>query len=780
MTILDNINENNENNEDYDSDNNQNENIIINKDKKKKKKKTNNKSNKEIVKKLNPIALLAQQHLKLIEEENARIKAEQELEEKKIKEEAEQELQRLKAIKNEKERKHKLKQDKIKLQKDAGTYKTKSEKEKIKKNQDRLEQLKKSGILIEDGKIVINTINSNIIVNDDFKNNIINDDLKNNIINDDLKNNIIKDDKKYIDYGFRSPILCIMGHVDTGKTKLLDKIRDTKVQDGEAGGITQQIGASFIPYETLILKSKVSSKDIKIPGLLMIDTPGHEAFTNLRNRGSSLCDIAIIIIDIVHGLEQQTIQSINILKDSNIKFIFALNKIDRLYGWKSQENRNIHESFKANQISLDEFTNRLNDINCQIMSLGLNSKLFWENNSLHDTISICPISAKTGEGVCDLLKLITTLCQEQLTEQITYTNKLKCIVMEKTITEGLGASVDVILINGELKKGDEITFQTIEGMKTKLIRNLLTPPPNKESRITTEYIHHDSVKGSLGVKIVANDIDKIIVGSQIIFSSEEFIEVTNISNNFKLEAHGVTVFASTQGALEALMQYLQNECKPAIPVSEVVIGNVMKKHITKSIINFNIDNKEFSTILAFNVNIEDDVLELANKNGIKIFSAEIIYHLFDFYIKYRDQIINERKLLYKSQSVFPCILKILEKHIYNKKNPLIFGVIVQEGNLHIGTPIIIPETNVVLGKVISIQLNNKEVPIGKKGTEVCIKVENNENTTLMYGRHFDHKNTICSSITRSSLDVIKNYFRDEVTTDDVKLLVKLKKLLNIN
>ena len=731
---------------------NEQEIVNIKVDKKKKKKKPSE-SKQPVSKPMNPMAKLAQQRIKLIEEENTRIKAEQEAEEQKIKEEEDKKIADAKAIEDEKERKRKIKHNKIQTQKDLGTYKTKSEKEKIKKTQDRLEHMKKSGFVFSNGGIIMNTSISNV-------------------------SQIISNNEEFIDYGFRSPILCIMGHVDTGKTKLLDKIRDTNVQEGEAGGITQQIGATFIPPLTLLDKAKINKKELKIPGILMIDTPGHEAFTNLRSRGSSLCDTAIIVIDIVHGLEQQTIQSINMLVESNIKFIFALNKVDRLYGWNSIENRSIQLSLKENQSSIEEFKNRLYDITTQIMTMGLNVKLFWENNSIDDTISICPISAKTGEGVCDLIREVIKLNQTCLSEQIKYKDELKCIVMEKTITEGIGSSVDVILINGTLKKGDQISFQTIDGICKTNIRNLLTPPPNRESRIKSEYIHHESLKGSMGLKIVANDIDKVIVGSQIFFSTDEnvVIEQPNIEE-FALEENGVTVFASTQGALEALVHFLQKECKPPVSISEVNIGTVTKKHITKMTISNKSDKKELSTILAFNVHIDEDVEEFANKNDIKIFSAEIIYHLFDHYIKYRDEIIQERKTLYRPQAVFPCFLKILEKHIYNKKRPLIFGVTVLEGNIHLGTPLIILETKLILGNIISIQHDGKEVDIGKKGTDVCIKIENKDN--IQYGRHFDHKNNLCSSITRKSIDIIKNHFRDESTIDDAKLLMKLKGLLDI-
>lgn len=722
------------------------ENTKTNNDKKKKKKKKPTSKPEPVQKtKSNPLAKLAQERLKLIEEENARIKAEQDAEERKIKDEEEREAAKLKAIQDEKEKKKKKKNDKIEKKKLDGTFKTKSEKDKEQKNIERRQLIEKTCI-IQDGKI----ITESIIRKD----------------NNQSKQNDI------VDYNYRSPIVCIMGHVDTGKTKLLDKIRNSNVQEGEAGGITQQIGATFIPKESLLIKS--NTQDIKIPGLLMIDTPGHEAFANLRLRGSSLCDIAIVVIDIVHGLEQQTIQSINILRESNIKFIFALNKIDRLYGWTSVENRNIEESLNENKLQLDEFNNRLNKINCDIMSLGINVKLFWENDSIEDTISICPISAITGEGICDLLSYVIKMSQDNLTEEIKIKDELKCVIMEKTITEGVGASIDAILINGSLKKGDIINFQTNDGISKTTIRNLLTPPPNKESRIKSEYIHHNFVKGSMGVKIVANDLDRAIVGSQIYFENEKIELKENISE-FKLQSNGVTVFASTQGALEALIYFLQNECKPPVPVFEVYIGNIMKKHIDKMIINKS-DKKEFSTILAFNVNIVTNVEDFAKKNSVKIFNAEIIYHLFDQYTKYRNDIINERKIMYKSEAIFPCSLKILENNIFRKKNPLIFGVSVLDGNVRLGTPIITDE-KVIIGKVTGIRSNDKDIEIGKKGMEVCIKVENNDN--IAFDRQFSHKNKLFSSISRNSINVLKEHFSDEITKDDAQLISKIKSILGL-
>lgn len=318
----------------------------------------------------------------------------------------------------------------------------------------------------------------------------------------------------------RSPICCILGHVDTGKTKLLDKIRSTNVQEGEAGGITQQIGATYFPVDALKKKTAVVNKDgkfeFKIPGLLVIDTPGHESFTNLRSRGSSLCNIAILVVDIMHGLEPQTIESIRLLREKKTPFIVALNKIDRLYGWKKIDNNGFKESlsFQGKAVQ-SEFRDRLEKTKLAFAEQGFNSELFYENKSLAKNVSLVPTSAHTGEGIPDMIRLITSLTQERMTNSLMYLSEVEATVLEVKVVEGLGTTIDVILSNGVLREGDRIVLCGTQGAICTNIRALLTPAEMKELRVKSQYVHNKEIKAAMGVKISADGLENAIAGSRL-------------------------------------------------------------------------------------------------------------------------------------------------------------------------------------------------------------------------------------------------------------------------
>ncbi|CAL0316033.1 unnamed protein product [Lupinus luteus] len=591
----------------------------------------------------------------------------------------------------------------------------------------------------------------------------------------------------------RSPICCIMGHVDTGKTKLLDCIRGTNVQEGEAGGITQQIGATFFPAENIRERTKELKADakLKVPGLLVIDTPGHESFTNLRSRGSGLCDIAILVVDIMHGLEPQTIESLNLLKMRNTEFIIALNKVDRLYGWKTCRNSPIVKAMKQQTKDVqNEFNMRLTQIISQFKEQGLNTELYYKNKEMGETFSIVPTSAISGEGIPDMLLLLVNWTQKTMVEKLTYSDEVQCTVLEVKVVEGHGTTIDVVLVNGVLHEGDQIVVCGMQSPIVTTIRALLTPHPMKELRVKGTYVHHKEIKAAMGIKITAQGLENAIAGTALYVVKpgddvEDFIEaaeedMNSVMSRIDRSGEGVCVQASTLGSLEALLEFLKTP-EVNIPVSGISIGPVHKKDVMKASVMLE-KKREYATILAFDVKVTPEARELADELGVKVFIADIIYHLFDQFKAYIDNIKEEKKREAADEAVFPCVLRTLPNCVFNKKDPIVLGVDILEGILKIGTPICIPSRDFIdIGRIASIENNHKPVDFAKKGQKVAIKIvgSNSEEQQKMFGRHFEIDDELVSHISRSSIDVLKANYRDDLSTEEWRLVVKLKAVFKI-
>lgn len=598
----------------------------------------------------------------------------------------------------------------------------------------------------------------------------------------------------------RSPICCILGHVDTGKTKLLDKIRQTNVQGGEAGGITQQIGATYFPIDAIKQKTAVMATHEKqtfdVPGLLVIDTPGHESFTNLRSRGSSLCNIAILVIDIMHGLEQQTIESIRLLRDRKAPFVVALNKIDRLYDWDSTPNNSFRDSFEQQPRAVkQEFETRLESIKLALAEQGLNSELYFQNKNISKYVSIVPTSAVTGEGVPDLLWLLLELTQKRMSKQLMYLSHVEATILEVKVIEGLGTTIDVILSNGYLREGDRIVLCGMNGPIVTTIRALLTPQPLRELRLKSEYVHHKEVKAALGVKIAANDLDKAVSGSRLLVvgpddDEDEMMDdvmddLTGLLDSVDTSGRGVVVQASTLGSLEALLDFLKDM---RIPVMSIGLGPVYKRDVMKA--STMLDKaKEYAVMLCFDVKVDKEAEQYADEQGIKIFNADIIYHLFDAFTAYQQKLLEQRRKDFLDYAIFPCVLNTLQ--IINKRGPMIIGVDVIEGSLRVGTPICTVKNDPVtkekqvllLGKVTSLEINHQavnEVKRGQTAAGVAMRLEDPSGQQPIWGRHVDEKDTLYSLISRRSIDTLKDpAFRDQVPKSDWMLLRKLKATFGI-
>ena len=591
----------------------------------------------------------------------------------------------------------------------------------------------------------------------------------------------------------RAPIVCVLGHVDAGKTKILDKLRHSNVQLGEAGGITQQIGATFIPMENIESHlTKISEKfqvKTRIPGILLIDTPGHASFTNLRSRGSSLCDIAVLILNIDKGIEKQSIESIEILRQKKTPFVVALNQIDRTYNWQSFPWSGFEDSYrKQNAQQKRLFDEKVEQNQMQFIKNNLNTKLYYENENMKEYINLVPTSAITGEGLPDLMGLLIYFTQSFLLKKIVFKEEVKCSILEVKVFESIGTTIDVILVNGTIHVGDKIVIGGLLGPIRTTVKIILLPRPMKEMRVKCEYDHHEQISGAIGVKLFCPDLENALAGSPLyVYKTEEEAEkyCKEIANDFNSvvqnyiskKGKGIMVQASTLGSLEAILTFLADQ---KVEVALVGVGNLNKKDVIKFQIKHAEDEtvqKEDLVILCFDNKVVPEAQQFADENGIKIFVDDVIYHLFDKFIDFKKQCALERKKEKEKEAIFPCYLKTVM--FINKKDPLILGVSVTEGVLKVGTPIYCVEKNLPIGTVESIEREKKPINNVKPNDgDVAIRVKTAD-SSLAAGRHFDESATFVSHITRASIDALKNYFREDMTTDDWKLVIKLKKILNI-
>jgi len=498
----------------------------------------------------------------------------------------------------------------------------------------------------------------------------------------------------------------------------------------------------------------------------------------------------------MHGLEQQTLESIRLLRDRKAPFVVALNKIDRLYDWKEIPNNSFRDSYAKQTKSVQaEFQNRYEQIKVALAEQGLNSELYFQNKNMSKYVSIVPTSAVTGEGVPDLLWLLLELTQKRMSKQLMYLSKVEATILEVKVVEGFGYTIDVVLSNGILREGDRVVLCGLNGPICTNIRALLTPPPSRELRIKSEYVHNKEVKAALGVKIAANDLEKAVAGSRLVVvgeddDEEEIMEevmddLTGLLDSVDTSGKGVVVQASTLGSLEALLDFLKDL---KIPVMSIGLGPVYKRDIMKASTMLE-KAPEYAVMLCFDVKVDKEAEQYATEQNIKIFNADIIYHLFDQFTAYQEKLLEARRKEFLEYAVLPCVLKTIQ--IINKRNPMIIGVDVLEGAVRIGTPICAvrqdPVTKtpniMVLGKVVSLEVNHKSLDIVKKGQTsagVAMRLENPSSAQPTWGRHLDETDNLYSLISRRSIDTLKDpAFRETVSRDDWVLIKKLKPVFDI-
>lgn len=570
---------------------------------------------------------------------------------------------------------------------------------------------------------------------------------------------------------FRQPIVVVLGHIDSGKTSLLDKIRGTAVQSREAGGITQHIGASFFPIETLEqlcgnLLQKVGGK-IDIPGILVIDTPGHAVFTNLRNRGGSASDISILVIDAMKGLEVQTRESLDILRKRKVPFLIALNKLDTVPGWRSSSS--LTSSLKQlDETTQDNLDGRIYNVVGELSRYGIQSEAFYRLQNPQKQVAIVPVSAKTGEGIPELISLLIGLTQSYLKQKLTVSNETRGIVLEVTEEPGLGDTANIILTDGVLNKYDEIAVAKKDGVVTTKIKAIFMPKPLDEMRDPRDkFTPVDRVVAASGVKISTSDLDGVLGGSPIIGITDSNID--SVKNEIESEIKsifietdsvGIIVKADTLGSLEAVVDTLKEN---DISISTADTGMVSRKDVVKAQVITETD-KYLGSILAFGVKVLDDAKDEANKNGIRIFSQPVIYDLVD---EYRDWVTSDKENMQRTELdliMMPCKFQLIKGMVFRRNGPAVCGVEILVGSLK-QKSIIINSTGKEVGVIKQIEDNGENIKQAAKGSEVAVSM--NE---PVIGRTIREGEILYSLPNDIGVRLLKERYHDSLSDDESNIL----------
>lgn len=491
----------------------------------------------------------------------------------------------------------------------------------------------------------------------------------------------------------RQPIVTVLGHVDSGKTSLLDRIRGTGVQDREAGGITQHIGASFLPVDTLReacgpLYKKLESGTMQVPGILVIDTPGHEIFTNLRDRGGSAADIAILVMDVSRGLQPQTRESLEILKSRKVPFVVALNKCDQISGWRKDGEMFISKAIKAQDKSVQaDLEQKIYDVVGSLSILGYQSDVFYNIDDFRKKIAIVPVSARTGTGIPELLAVLVGLTQQYMSKRLDQDEKTTHgMVFEVNNEAGLGQTANVILIDGHLSKDDNIIVAKRDGVIVTKPKAMLLPKPLDETRDPRDKFKQvDTVWAAAGVKIASPELEGVLPGSTLyatsdpneIASYEKKIEEEMKALFLDVEPLGVILKCDTIGSLEVMFEMLRRE---QISVAKADVGPVTRRDIMDAKAIKEHEGQQ-GVILAFNVKVLPDAREEMENHHIKIFQDDIMYNLLEEYSRwYAEYTANTEDHLFAE--ITPIAkFSFLKGYIFRNSDPAIFGIRVGAGVL---------------------------------------------------------------------------------------------------
>ncbi len=578
---------------------------------------------------------------------------------------------------------------------------------------------------------------------------------------------------------FRQPIVSVLGHVDHGKTTLLDRLRGTAVADREAGQITQHIGATEVPIDVIkkVCGPLLETMNIKanIPGLLIIDTPGHEAFTTLRNRGGALADIAVLVVDINEGFQPQTLESLLILRTFKTPFILALNKIDRIKGWKARENESFMKSFNSqSQEVKNTIESKLYEVVGTLHEQGFQSERFDRVERFEKQVAIVPVSGKTGEGIPELLVLLAGLAQRFLAGrlEVSMNSPGRGTVLEVKEEKGLGATIDVILYDGTIHRGDTIALKSKEGHIITSVRAILKPRPLDEIRDPKfRFNHIKEVYPASGIKIAGPNLSAAIAGSQLYVVREgdrervlEEIEKESEGVIKDTSEAGVIIKTDTIGALEAMVKILK---EASIPIRHGGVGDVSKRDVMEAAAVKEKD-KSLAVILAFNVGVLPEVEGRAADMGVKIISSSIIYRIIEDYEEWTNELRDMEKREELDTLIKPGKLRIIPNMVFRQNKPAIVGVEIREG-------VVKPRSTLLnlggeaVGVLKGIQAEGENIGSASKGMEVAASIDG---PTI--GRQVKEGDVLYVDVPEPDARLLVGKYRHEMSQGEIETLDELK------
>ncbi|OPY34539.1 MAG: putative translation initiation factor IF-2 [Methanomassiliicoccales archaeon PtaU1.Bin124] len=558
----------------------------------------------------------------------------------------------------------------------------------------------------------------------------------------------------------RQPIVSVLGHVDHGKTSLLDYIRGTTVSAREAGFITQHIGATEVPLEHIekVCAQLMGKKKFNVPGLLFIDTPGHQSFTSLRARGGSLADIAILVIDINEGLKPQTIESINILRRYKTPFIIAMNKIDLIDGWISNPKMPFILSEKKQMEEVQERVNmRMYDIIGRISMEGLSADRYDRIEDFTKNIALVPVSAKTGEGIPDLLLVLIGLAQRFLEGKLnTEEGPAKGTILEVKEEKGLGQTIDVIVYSGTLHRGDTVALGTRSGkpLVTK-VKAVLKPKPLDEIRDPRDRF--DSVReisAAAGVKVSCQTLEGVLAGAPLRVidgNQKEVLEeiASETKVNIKTEESGIMVKADAIGSLEALAFEAD---KAKIPIRKYEVGDISRRDLIE-VSAYN--DPYLRVILGFNINMLPDAKDALASHDVKVFNNNVVYGLIDEYQKWLAEEKRKAEEAKRASVSFPAKFRILPNCVFRVSKPAIVGVRVLAGRLR-NNMAVVDRDGKDIGRIKSLRSGEDTLKEALAGQEVAIAIDG-----PTVGRQIDVEDVLYVDILESEYKNLADYGLNE-------------------